>query len=250
MNAKPSSKVVKPKQGLSWLLNSKDRQGVPDIDWNGWWWIEVLYIQQNDDDDEEKTSQIQGMRTTYSDAVQTIVWLGPHKVESTDFLQALQRLMRNSLTLRRALNGSRFPWIGHPWVMNIAIRPIKDLINSNQYLTRALSRVFCSTYWTRVWIVQELAISHSDGKRCSAVDRFSIVSGDFAYTWTCLHDIFTIANDLCRLDLPHWENHYSRFEALGYIVNDYNAAKSAGYSLAALLSFTRESNSSLPQDYI
>lgn len=242
--------------------SNKTRTGV-DIDWNCWWWVDALCIRQKDVG-EEKTTQIRGMRETYSAALQTIVWLGPGVVDVTENLE----------TLRLAAMSQ--PPEGSPMILyndaygrssSIHLTPIENLLRANPFIKTALNKVFGNEYWTRVWIIQELATSYFDGKKSSVQDRLSIVFGDFTCTWPCFQDICTVLNELDSLDSLDsldrrrrdwtiWEEHsiftaFSlRFMGLNSIVSEFDVTESAGYPLARLIHYTVHAKSSLLHDYI
>ena len=92
-----------------------------------WVWVDFLCINQQDS--EERSIQIGRMSTIYKRAEQVVVWLGDDQGIKEDDLASL-----SAMTTRHALS-----------------------VSARQTFIELLSR----PYWTRVWIIQELAAASS-----------------------------------------------------------------------------------------
>ena len=178
-----NNEAFEVQQNLFDFLKHVSRKQTEDpAHWNGWWWVDALCIQQ-EDGDKEKPSQIEGMRQTYADALQTIVWLGPGTVESTRVMELLQRVLGSHDS-----NTS-----------NAALKEVQDLVSADPCMIAAVGKAFGNAYWTRVWILQELAVSHADGRERSVQDRLHVILGDFTTTWD---RFFRISHSLGHTRLP------------------------------------------------
>lgn len=220
------------------------------IDWGDWWWIDAMCIPQKDSD-EEKTVQIQCMRQTYADAYQTIMWLGTGDVESTRSLETFQRVL-----ISQSLDVFRIARKDLSQQDPIIFKPVQDLIDADPTIMKAMTKVIENSYWTRVWIIQELAASRSKPKGYQVQSRLSIVFGDFVTNWDRFDKICTVLFRTSYQSLmPHIKVSVAELFTMSLrrqIVREYgyDAAESIGYSLAMLLLSTSYSKSSLPQDYI
>ena len=112
-----------------------------------WLWVDAICICQNDPD--EKAAQIQIMRHIYARAMQTIVWLG--EAGDDGFLAIGLIYTLNHYILQ------------HPEWKGKMVQD--DLYNlgisrtSRPLLWQALSRFFDRSYFHRVWVMQEVAVS-------------------------------------------------------------------------------------------
>lgn len=232
-----NNKAFEVQQNLFDFLKHVSRKQTEDpTDWDGWWWVDALCIQQKDGD-KEKASQIEGMRQTYADALQTIVWLGPGNVESTRGMESLQRVLRSHES-----NTS-----------NAALKEVQDLVSADPCMIAAVDKAFGNAYWIRVWILQELAVSDADGRERSLQDRLHVVLGDFTTTWDRFlgishslgHTRLPLEN---QNDRPQYQKNLARLWKLNLLMKPYEGA--AGDSLGYLLRLAKDAKSSKPQDYI
>ncbi|KAH6672254.1 heterokaryon incompatibility protein-domain-containing protein, partial [Halenospora varia] len=101
-------------------------------------WIDSLCI--NQEDDIEKGEQVQLMREIYQNAEKTVVWLGdaPDASTATEFTTQLAAYLYRKISL------------GEPMVDHM---PFKDQAES----WIAFQRLLNHPYWSRVWIIQEVA---------------------------------------------------------------------------------------------
>ncbi|KAI1111155.1 putative heterokaryon incompatibility protein [Nemania sp. NC0429] len=103
-------------------------------------WIDSICI--NQDDEDEKSSQVRLMRNIFSSSYQTIVWLGyaPDANDAVGFLAHLRRRMTFDDPVERAS------------------RPLTELNIENPSWS-ALTRLINHDYWSRSWVIQEIAVS-------------------------------------------------------------------------------------------
>jgi len=234
-----NNKIFKVQQNLFDFLAYVSRTQIEDpTNWDGWWWVDALCIQQ-EDGDEEKATQIEGMRQTYADAMQAIVWLGPGSLESTRGMESLQRVI-----------GSHDSDV---FTGSAAHKELQKLVSADSCTITAMDQAFGNAYWTRVWILQELAVSQADGREGSLQDRLHVVLGDFTTTWD---RFWRIGHVLAYMRLPlqnqddrlWYQKIFARLWNLGMLMNSYGWAP--GHSLTALVCLAESADSSKPQDYI
>ncbi|KAI0971467.1 putative heterokaryon incompatibility protein [Xylaria arbuscula] len=105
-------------------------------------WIDSVCI--NQDDEDEKSSQVQLMRKIYGASHHTIIWLGyaPDANDAIGLLAHLRRRMNFDDPAERAS------------------RPLTQL-NIEHTSWPALVRLIKHDYWSRCWVIQEIAVSKS-----------------------------------------------------------------------------------------
>lgn len=103
-------------------------------------WIDSICI--NQEDDAEKSSQVQMMRSIYGLSYHTIIWLGsaPDANEAIGLLAHLHRRIQFDDPIERAS------------------RPLMEL-NIEHPSWPSLIKLINNDYWTRCWIIQEIAVS-------------------------------------------------------------------------------------------
>jgi hypothetical protein len=133
-------------------------------------WIDALCIDQNDE--VEKSEQLDQMRQIYSQARSVIAWLGPAADNSDIAVQWVEQYggrsfelgigMKPELRLRYLLDNLEAT--GKDVVdgrLREFIRDLKDQLSpaNVEYadLINSLYNVFKRAYWSRIWVVQELA---------------------------------------------------------------------------------------------
>ncbi|KEY75047.1 hypothetical protein S7711_09654 [Stachybotrys chartarum IBT 7711] len=122
-----------------------------------WVWIDKICI--NQDDLSERSKQVQMMNSIYSQAVRTLIWLGP----DCDGCSAAWRLIDQIYdTFRRENPCAKF-------VADIPFRMYSDqnhtasgLPGWDDELWRHLRRLFELPWFTRTWVIQEVAFSRDD----------------------------------------------------------------------------------------
>ncbi|KAL6706196.1 hypothetical protein ACN47E_005931 [Coniothyrium glycines] len=114
-------------------------------DWCGLWWIDEICIDQGDED--EKRDQIRIMKRIYRNAREVVAWLGPG---DNDVVKAMRQISR---------------------VTEPDFR--KQFGNTDSQTLLAMRAVFSREYWSRVWILQELAVA----------SRRRLVCGEGELSW-------------------------------------------------------------------
>lgn len=104
-------------------------------------WIDSICINQKNVP--EKNQQVKQMATIYSRAKQAIVWLGEASRTSVWADYAFERYDRMRDFLFDAYSRRKAPE------------------NNDAAVKTNLRQIMTSTYWTRLWIVQELALAHT-----------------------------------------------------------------------------------------
>ena len=100
-------------------------------------WIDAICIDQINL--HEKGLQLLRMKAIYQKASNTVVWLGKESDGSSMAFEALEAISKKTSK-------------GHD-------REIDDFRAADSSTRRAISRLFDRPYWTRVWIIQEVAVS-------------------------------------------------------------------------------------------
>lgn len=116
-----------------------------------------------------------------------------------------------------------------------------------------MDEAFGNAYWKRIWILQELAVSDADGRKCSLQNRLHVVLGDFRATWK---RFLAISHTLGHTRLPlknennmvRYQNNLARLWKLNFLMKPYEGA--ASDSLSYLLRVAIDAESSKPQDHI
>ncbi|KAI0403183.1 putative heterokaryon incompatibility protein [Xylaria palmicola] len=103
-------------------------------------WIDSICINQRNE--AEKSSQVQLMRKIYNSSFQTVIWLGyaPDANDAIGLLAHLQRRIDFDDPIERAS------------------RPLMEL-NIEHSGWPALTRLIKHDYWSRCWVIQEIAIA-------------------------------------------------------------------------------------------
>jgi hypothetical protein len=101
------------------------------------YWVDWLCINQGDR--KEKSEQVKRMRDIYGQARAVIVWLGQEEKTDKTALETMCFLSRN------------------PWAEN-TLQLLADMIPQGWSALFAFTK---KTYWTRSWIIQELAVNHN-----------------------------------------------------------------------------------------
>ena len=134
-------------------------------------WADAICIDQRDD--VEKSEQVQKMRQIYSYATVVLAWLGPAADNSDVAMQWIEQFGRRSaelgigtkpeLQLRRLLErieSNSKDFIGT--TLNGFIEDLKEHLLPTHLdhiqLIQALCKFLQRAYWSRIWVVQEVAV--------------------------------------------------------------------------------------------
>ena len=137
-------------------------------------WVDSLCIQQSDDI--EKSSQVQLMSTIFGIAQSVIAWLGPEADGSDQAMEWLDEIGKEVFWdfVERALDAkgqaTKLQKASLEW-----FPVLYHLEASAQLPPKALTCLFERPYWSRIWILQEIAVAESVvlvcGRRRSTWDR-------------------------------------------------------------------------------
>lgn len=116
-------------------------------------WVDAICINQNDT--LEKNIQVPLMGLIYSHAKSVLIWLGPQADGSEEYFDFCDRISSES----QSLNSYR---------SRLCERVESDATN---HISAAIASLQRRTYWTRTWIIQEIALASDIHVFCG--DRFS-----------------------------------------------------------------------------
>ena len=126
-------------------------------------WVDAICINQNSN--AEKTEQVLLMQEIYTKAESAIVWLGPAVEDRDAAMDALDSIGTKAseagmLDLRKA-DYIIWPYPDPHGRRSAKKKLIDDLVeqDSTEYPYRAFNLLSERSYWTRVWIVQEVSVS-------------------------------------------------------------------------------------------
>ena len=108
-------------------------------------WVDALCIDQNDPD--EKGAQVQRMATIFQEAYKVIAWLGPANADTSTTFGSLKSLA--------ALQSNSHPW-WEPFLEEFIAPPYNT---PHLAINDALWDVLHREYWSRLWVVQEIAVA-------------------------------------------------------------------------------------------
>ena len=116
-------------------------------------WVDAICINQNDT--LEKNIQVPLMGLIYSHAKSVLIWLGPHADGSEKYFDFCNRISSES----QSLNSYR--------------SRLRERVESDatDHISAAIAFLQRRTYWTRTWIIQEIALASDIHVFCG--DQFS-----------------------------------------------------------------------------
>ncbi|KAI0535421.1 HET domain-containing protein [Xylaria digitata] len=122
-----------------------------------WIWIDKICINQCDLSEQSK--QVQLMNSIYSKAIRTLIWLGP----DYDSCSAAWRLIDRIYSVFRRENPDAEFMTDIPLRMYSSQKhAVLGLPRWDDKLWQHLRRLFESLWFTRVWVIQEVALSQKD----------------------------------------------------------------------------------------
>jgi len=117
-------------------------------------WVDAVCINQQDN--EEKNREVARMDSVYSSAESVLAWLGRHGTEGLPYSVALD-------TIRFIYDGIKDIGPGDPlpadWVEQA--RGVLDRGARSEHRSRCLGDLSFASYWSRVWVWQEMALAKS-----------------------------------------------------------------------------------------
>ena len=114
-------------------------------------WADAICINQKNK--REKKEQVLLMRHIYEKGEKTVIWLGEPDVDSSDVLEFLDFLV-GVKTIQEAFNDTR-----NYWQMGSDANELYGLPAFSDPVYQAISALLNRPWFTRIWIIQELAVS-------------------------------------------------------------------------------------------
>jgi hypothetical protein len=113
-------------------------------------WIDALCINQNDLT--ERSHQVKRMKEIYRGASKVIAWMGPKTQDTHLAFQVIKDIATETWNKEHRLSGGEVP------VLWNSIRTDRSRYTDRQW--SAFDAFLELPYWSRVWIIQELAMSN------------------------------------------------------------------------------------------
>ena len=193
-------------------------------------WIDAICINQSSDG--EKTHQVRLMRRIYEAAQRVLIWLGPSSTDSWRAMALVPRLLRAKQAQAAANDKRRF------YELNVEGQKAYDLPYIIDPAYPALAALLDRAWFSRVWIIQELAVSREAVVLC----------GSWEHGWDQFVDAIGHAYDL--LVPASWDN-TTRFERVVQIEAARRTVRDGGtQSLLGLLLLTRRFGATIPKDKV
>jgi hypothetical protein len=167
------------------LQHITSRQGDPTAHprWHGWWWIDAMCIIQ-DESHAEKAIQINNMKSIYERAEEVFAWIGPGN-DSTD--TAIDHVKTSDKTFD-PITFEKY-----------AAATLNDALRSYRQYRRFMNEILAKPYWSRLWILQELAVS----RRVT-----TIACGESELPWSTFVNFATRAALLDDVCSTTWKRQY------------------------------------------
>jgi hypothetical protein len=193
-------------------------------------WIDAICINQADN--AEKAKQVVLMRRIYVSAQRVLIWLGPSSTDSWEAMMLIPKLLR-AKEIQAANNSTR-------QFIEMGTQDKKDLglpLNMNSAYP-ALGALLKRTWFTRMWIIQEVAVSR----------EAILVCGNQDCTWAD----FTAAMDYAGKLLipPMWNNTANVLRIFQIEQARCSFAAGKTHNLLALLSLYRSFGVTIWKDKI
>lgn len=184
------------------------------------YWIDALCINQNDV--LEKNHQVKRMMNIYKLARTVVVWLGPEMEEDDRAIQAMNTTYRDASQNNKIITPPFFE--ERDW--------------------DALYRFMKKPYWTRLWIVQELAANH---------DNTLFLCGSKRLTRQMIKMAADCCNKLLRDDSRFPSKEQKDIWSISrrmYCLVDLEVDRSSNDTLGKVLRLSRDSIASDPRDKV
>jgi hypothetical protein len=134
-------------------------------------WIDALCIDQSNDS--ERSSQVNMMGDIYESSKKNFVWLGEEAEDSSLAMELLSSITAN---VQDSANAEA--------EISARLKVIaKDDSTQRKQSWIALQKLFKRPYWTRVWIIQEILLSHPT----------TILCGNDTCTWDDICSLITLS---------------------------------------------------------
>jgi hypothetical protein len=194
-------------------------------------WIDSVCINQKDR--EEKSIQVSFMGEIYAKAAEVLACIGPHADDSEFLFKKAWEV--NEIRYECSHNESfmcqdcRLPW--EEWVGSLGIECLTRLCTSCQTFGRRV-------YWTRIWIIQEVAKARS----------LRILCGTDILPWTAIHNL----EDFLAMEMDEIESVFTTYKRLPTCdvnsMHDVFRAKKEPLQIEQVFSQFSESSCSEPRD--
>jgi hypothetical protein len=117
------------------------------------YWIDAICIDQSHD--KERGHQVRLMTEIYRHAVAVVVWLGPERRDSAAGMSLLKEV---GALIDARRNAKNFYAKLHDWIYKT--------LSDHAYDIRwnGLKEIYVCSYWTRLWVVQELVVTRHPDK--------------------------------------------------------------------------------------
>jgi hypothetical protein len=167
------------------LQHITSRQGDPSAHprWHGWWWIDAMCIIQ-DESHAEKAIQINNMKSIYERAEEVFAWIGPGNPST-------EKAMNHVNTSDKSFDPIMFE--------QYATATLDDALRSYRQYRRFMNEILAKPYWSRLWILQELAVS----RRVT-----TIACGESELPWSTFINFATRAALLDGACATTWKRQY------------------------------------------
>ncbi|KAF8533048.1 heterokaryon incompatibility protein-domain-containing protein [Trichophaea hybrida] len=129
-------------------------------------WIDAICINQGDLD--ERSKQVLRMRDIYHKASSVVVWLGTSDPQTEKAMELIKTLGRIVLDAEELLYQGLKVEYREPFM--------EEFEENDPLVLQAMNNIFCRTWWSRVWVVQELSLA----KQPNAV----VLCGRMLVQWT------------------------------------------------------------------
>ena len=156
-------------------------------------WVDALCINQTDSN--EKGWQVPRMHEIYSEADKVIVWLG----EATELSDLAINLIQNAAAVHRKEDGVE---LNEAFKLGNTIEMSEERTTrlSVEDARRSIAMLFQRAWWSRVWVIQEVAFSRLCTVLCGSrqldwqdfVDSVDLVSPLFGNTIACSNPMLLI----------------------------------------------------------
>ena len=162
-----------------------------------WLWIDAICINQQDV--EEQNAQVKRMKNIYDQSLGCIAWLGPASDDSDKAMDMLKTLAEQQVNTTAE---------GIEYMSKVRSSIVDDKAETSFSVGtwKAFNDFLCRPYWSRLWIIQEIALSY---------DSLNIICGKKAISWplfcsalnilSCDMEAMALAvqSDVERLDLEY-----------------------------------------------
>ncbi|KAL1612021.1 hypothetical protein SLS60_000244 [Paraconiothyrium brasiliense] len=132
----------------------------------GYLWIDALCINQSDVT--ERGQQVGIMGEVYRKAIRVVAWLGSGPPKLVEAFRELAEVVRRFPILHLPF-GASFELPEQSRLEEDQISAFRVLSSSN-LVTQSVSEVGQSTYWTRLWIIQEFVLAKDAEIWCGRAD--------------------------------------------------------------------------------